>query len=300
MINGVVNIRKEPGMTSFGVVARIRRIIGQKKLGHAGTLDPDAEGVLPVCLGKATKLVELLQGGGKTYEAEMVLGIITDTQDTSGQVLEEHEVHVTQEEVRHALLTFEGTVDQIPPMYSAVKVGGKKLVDLARRGIEVERRARQVTFSDIEILKMDLPRVTFRVSCSKGAYIRTLCEDLGRKLGCGGAMSHLIRTRAGGFSIENAITIAEFEEKFVRAKETGDDMSSFIIPLPDFFPDCPVITVPDQFKNAAINGNSLPLTGTKPPEEGRRVRVFLTDGTFIGIYRRTGTKYALELYLNEL
>ena len=127
MINGVVNIRKEPGMTSFGVVARIRRIIGQKKLGHAGTLDPDAEGVLPVCLGKATKLVELLQGGGKTYEAEMVLGIITDTQDTSGQVLEEHEVHVTEEEVRHALLAFEGTVDQIPPMYSAVKVRGRKL-----------------------------------------------------------------------------------------------------------------------------------------------------------------------------
>ncbi len=300
MINGVVNIRKEPGMTSFGVIFRMRRIIGQKKLGHAGTLDPDAEGVLPVCLGKATKLVELLQGGGKTYEAEMLLGVITDTQDTSGQILEEHPVDVTEEEVREALLSFEGTVEQIPPMYSAVKVDGKKLVDLARRGIEVERRAREVTFSDMEILKMDLPHVTFRVSCSKGAYIRTLCEDVGRKLGCGAAMSHLVRTRVGSFSIENAVTIAEFEEKFLAAKENGLPMSDFIIPLPEFFPDCPVITVPDQFKNAAINGNSLPLTGTKPPEDGRKVRVFLSDGTFIGIYKRTGTKYALDLYLNEL
>ena len=300
MINGVVNIRKEPGMTSFGVIFRMRRIIGQKKLGHAGTLDPDAEGVLPVCLGKATKLVELLQGGGKTYEAEMLLGVITDTQDTSGQILEEHPVDVTEEEVREALFSFEGTVEQIPPMYSAVKVDGKKLVDLARRGIEVERRAREVTFSDMEILKMDLPHVTFRVSCSKGAYIRTLCEDVGRKLGCGAAMSHLVRTRVGSFSIENAVTIAEFEEKFLAAKENGLPMSDFIIPLPEFFPDCPVITVPDQFKNAAINGNSLPLTGTKPPEDGRKVRVFLSDGTFIGIYKRTGTKYALDLYLNEL
>ncbi len=300
MINGVVNIRKEPGMTSFGAIARIRRIIGQKKLGHAGTLDPDAEGVLPVCLGKATKLVELLQGGGKTYEAEMVLGIITDTQDTSGQVLEEHEVHVTEDEVREVLSSFEGTVEQVPPMYSAVKVGGKKLVDLARRGIEVERQARTVTFSDMEILSIDLPRVTFRVSCSKGAYIRTLCEDAGRKLGCGGAMAHLTRTRAGGFDIKDSITIAEFEEKFISAKKSGSDMSDFIIPLPDFFPDCPVITVPDQYRNAAINGNSLPLTGTKPPAEGTKVRVFLADGTFIGIYRRTGTKYALDLYLNEL
>ena len=300
MINGVVNIRKEPGMTSFGVIFRMRRIIGQKKLGHAGTLDPDAEGVLPVCLGKATKLVELLQGGGKTYEAEMLLGVITDTQDTSGQILEEHPVDVTEEEDREALLSFEGTVEQIPPMYSAVKVDGKKLVDLARRGIEVERRAREVTFSDMEILKMDLPHVTFRVSCSKGAYIRTLCEDVGRKLGCGAAMSHLVRTRVGSFSIENAVTIAEFEEKFLAAKENGLPMSDFIIPLPEFFPDCPVITVPDQFKNAAINGNSLPLTGTKPPEDGRKVRVFLSDGTFIGIYKRTGTKYALDLYLNEL
>ena len=300
MINGVVNIRKEPGMTSFGVIFRMRRIIGQKKLGHAGTLDPDAEGVLPVCLGKATKLVELLQGGGKTYEAEMLLGVITDTQDTSGQILEEHPVDVTEEEVREALLSFEGTVEQIPPMYSAVKVDGKKLVDLARRGIEVERRAREVTFSDMEILKMDLPHVTFRVSCSKGAYIRTLCEDVGRKLGCGAAMSHLVRTRVGSFSIENAVTIAEFEKKFLAAKENGLPMSDFIIPLPEFFPDCPVITVPDQFKNAAINGNSLPLTGTKPPEDGRKVRVFLSDGTFIGIYKRTGTKYALDLYLNEL
>ena len=300
MINGVVNIRKEPGMTSFGVIFRMRRIIGQKKLGHAGTLDPDAEGVLPVCLGKATKLVELLQGGGKTYEAEMLLGVITDTQDTSGQILEEHPVDVTEEEVREALFSFEGTVEQIPPMYSAVKVDGKKLVDLARRGIEVERRAREVTFSDMEILKMDLPHVTFRVSCSKGAYIRTLCEDVGRKLGCGAAMSHLVRTRVGSFSIENAVTIAEFEKKFLAAKENGLPMSDFIIPLPEFFPDCPVITVPDQFKNAAINGNSLPLTGTKPPEDGRKVRVFLSDGTFIGIYKRSGTKYALDLYLNEL
>ena len=168
MINGVINVRKEKGMTSFGVVARLRRIFGQKKIGHTGTLDPDAEGVLPVCLGRATRLVETLSRGTKTYEAVLLLGRTTDTQDTSGKILRTGELTADEDQIRRTILSFEGLQMQTPPMYSAVKVNGKKLVDLARRGIEVERKAREVEFSDITVLEIRPPRVSFRVTCTHG------------------------------------------------------------------------------------------------------------------------------------
>ncbi|MCR5294974.1 MAG: tRNA pseudouridine(55) synthase TruB [Lachnospiraceae bacterium] len=295
MINGVINVRKEPGMTSFGVVARLRHITGQKKIGHAGTLDPDAEGVLPVCLGKATKLVPMLTEGGKTYEAEILLGIETDTQDTSGRVLRSQEVSLTEEEIRDAILSFEGTMEQIPPMYSAVKVGGKKLVDLARKGIEVERKPRKVTFSAVEIMHIDPPRACFRVSCGKGAYIRTLCDDIGKKLGCGGAMSHLIRTRVGNFTIEDSVTLAGIEGFFSSGR-----LDCCVQAIDSFFPELEKILLPDRFSKAALNGSSLPLTGTNPPKDGNKVLVYLSDGTLIGVYLREGTKYSLDTYLHEL
>ena len=169
MINGVVVVRKEKGMTSFDVVARLRRLFGQKKIGHTGTLDPDAEGVLVVCVGRATKLVDDLSDGTKTYEAVLLLGQITDTQDISGKILEEHEVYVTPDEVCEAILSFEGKQLQMPPMYSAIKIGGKKLVDLARKGKVVDRTPREVEFSDFVILENEPPRIRFRVTCSKGA-----------------------------------------------------------------------------------------------------------------------------------
>lgn len=287
MVHGVINVRKEKGMTSFSVVARCRRIFEQKKIGHTGTLDPDAEGVLVVCLGKGTKLVDMLSHGTKTYEAVLLLGRVTDTQDTSGTILEEHEVCVTKEEAREAVLSFEGPQMQVPPMYSALKVDGKKLVDLARRGIEVERKAREVTFADIEILEIQLPRIRFRVTCSKGAYIRTLCEDIGKKLGCGGCMESLIRTRTGQATIENALTLDEISARV----QEGD--LSFVTPIDAFFEEYPRVRVPSDLDADIINGNRFELRG-RGDIPNRKVRVYLSDGSFAGIYKKSGKRFSLE------
>ena len=205
MINGIVNVYKEKGFTSFDVVAKMRGIFQQKKIGHTGTLDPDAQGVLPVCLGRATKVCDLLTDKDKEYETVLLLGVCTDTQDLSGEILERKEVHATEDEVKKAILSFVGDYMQVPPMYSALKVGGQKLCDLARKGVTVERKARPVTIHEIEILSMNLPEVRMRVLCSKGTYIRTLCQDIGEKLGCGGCMKSLLRTRVAGFMIDEAI-----------------------------------------------------------------------------------------------
>ena len=287
MVHGVINVKKEKGMTSFSVVARCRRIFEQKKIGHTGTLDPDAEGVLVVCLGKGTKLVDMLSHGTKTYEAVLMLGRVTDTQDTSGTVLREYEVGVSPEEAEAAVLSFEGPQMQVPPMYSALKVDGMKLVDLARRGIEVERKAREVTFSDIEILETDLPRVRFRVTCSKGAYIRTLCEDIGMKLGCGGCMESLLRTRTGRFEIGEALTLDEISEKV----SSGD--LSFVMPIDSFFDEFPKVQVPESLDADIKNGNRFELRGLSDIPN-KKVRVYLSDGAFAGIYKKSGKRFSLE------
>ena len=287
MVHGVINVRKEKGMTSFSVVARCRRIFGQKKIGHTGTLDPDAEGVLVVCLGKGTKLVDMLSHGTKTYEAVLMLGCVTDTQDTSGTVLREYEVDVSPDEAEAAVLSFEGPQMQVPPMYSALKVDGKKLVDLARRGIEVERKAREVTFSDIEILETDMPRIRFRVTCSKGAYIRTLCEDIGMKLGCGGCMESLLRTRTGRFEIGEALTLDEISEKV----SEGD--LSFVMPIDRFFDEYPKVQVPESLDADIRNGNRFELRGLSDIPN-KKVRVYLSDGAFAGIYKKSGKRFSLE------
>ena len=187
MIHGILNVQKEKGYTSHDVVAKLRGITRQKKIGHTGTLDPDAVGVLPVCLGRATRLCDMITDRDKTYETVMLLGRTTDTQDTSGQTLETADTAGLDEyEVQKAIQEFVGDYAQIPPMYSALKVDGRKLYELAREGKEVERKARNVHISEIEILKISLPRVYMRVECSKGTYIRTLCHDLGNRLACGG------------------------------------------------------------------------------------------------------------------
>ena len=178
MINGVINVYKEKGYTSHDVVAKLRGILHQKKIGHTGTLDPDAEGVLPVCLGRGTKLCAMLTDKRKTYEAVLHLGIETDTQDMTGKRIKECAAEVSQEEIRSCVQSFLGEQMQVPPMYSALKVQGKKLYELAREGIEVERQPRKVVFYEIEIFSIELPRVKFRVTCSKGTYIRTLCHDI--------------------------------------------------------------------------------------------------------------------------
>lgn len=211
-MDGVINIYKEAGWTSFDVVAKMRGILKIKKIGHTGTLDPAATGVLPVCVGKGTKKVESFMADDKVYRAVMLLGVTTDSQDMTGEILTRSEVNSAEAEVAEAVKSFIGGYDQLPPMYSAKKVNGKKLVDLARKGVEVERKPRFVNIMDIDIAKIELPRVTMTVTCSKGTYIRTLCHDIGQKLGCGAAMESLIRTRVGRFKIEDAITLEQLEK----------------------------------------------------------------------------------------
>lgn len=209
MPNGIVIIDKPQGWTSMDVCAKLRGILHEKRVGHAGTLDPMATGVLPVFVGQATKAVSFAEGGQKVYEAVLQLGLVTDTQDTTGKTLEERAVTVTEDEVRAALPRFLGEIEQIPPMYSAIKINGRKLYDIARRGGEVEREARRITIHSIDYLGQENGDHMLRIRCSKGTYIRTLCHDLGEYLGCGGCMAALRRTRSGSFSVENARRIGE-------------------------------------------------------------------------------------------
>lgn len=282
MYNGMINIYKEAGFTSHDVVAKMRGILKQKKIGHTGTLDPDAVGVLPVCLGSGTKLCDMLTDRDKEYEAVLLLGVETDTQDTSGTVLSEKDVTCKEEEVRSMILSFIGEYDQIPPMYSALKVDGKKLYELARAGKEVERAARRVVIENIEILKVELPRVTMRVSCSKGTYIRTLCHDIGQNLGCGGAMAALKRTRVGQFEIEDAVTLGELE-----ALRDAEKVSEKVIPVDQVFAHLPAVHVREKFTGLIQNGNAFYGNQTAESElcvPGAEVRVYDENGRFYGIY----------------
>ncbi len=283
MIHGVINIHKEKGYTSHDVVAKLRGILGQKKIGHTGTLDPDATGVLPVCLGKATKLCDMLTDKSKTYETVLLLGKTTDTQDISGEVLEEGAVEaLEQEAVKACINSFVGAYDQIPPMYSALKVNGKKLYELARQGIEVERKARAVVIHEIHILEMDLPRVRMEVSCSKGTYIRTLCHDIGQKLGCGGCMEELIRTRVSRFTLSDAMTLEE-----VVSQRDGGSLVERIVPIDAMFSEYEAVTMRPEYVSLAYNGNSVSKKHLKESVEvceGKSVRLYDESGQFIGIY----------------
>ena len=214
-MDGIINIYKEKGFTSFDVVAKMRGILHMKKIGHTGTLDPDAEGVLPVCLGKATKLCSVFEEHEKTYRGVLMLGLVTDTQDLTGTVLEEHReeaASVTREQVLEVLDRFRGNIMQVPPMYSALKVDGKRLYEYARQGKVVERKARPVTIYELEAEEIDLPRVVLRVRCSKGTYIRTLCHDIGAALGCGGSMESLVRIQVGRFHLDQAVKLGQLQE----------------------------------------------------------------------------------------
>lgn len=283
MKNGVLNVYKEAGFTSHDVVAKLRGICGQKKIGHTGTLDPDAVGVLPVCLGNATKLCDLLAGETKEYEAVLLLGKVTDTQDLSGTVLAEQKVTADEKEAEAAVLSFLGTYEQIPPMYSALKVNGKKLYELARAGKEVKRQARPVQIFSIRILKTELPEITFRVECSKGTYIRTLCHDIGQKLGCGGTMKSLKRTRVGRFLLEEARTLDELE----RLAKEGRLEEEALIPVEKLFSHCPLLVVKPEFERLVRNGNELypdQVIRGQEEEGNEEFRVCGTDGTFYGLY----------------
>ena len=292
-MDGILNVYKEPGFTSHDVVAKLRGICKQKKIGHTGTLDPDASGVLPVCLGNATKVCGLLTDKQKEYWTVLLLGRTTDTQDVTGKTLEEKPVILREEEVRKAALSFVGEYDQVPPMYSALKVNGKKLCDLARAGREVERASRKVTILSLEIEKIDLPRVWMKVACSKGTYIRTLCHDIGQKLGCGGTMESLVRTRSGAFSIETARKLSE-----IQALADAGKLEEALIPVDTLFEDLPRAMVRTEWVRLAENGNPLraeslvleePLSDwpTGKQEDGQdrtRIRIYGPQGRFYGIY----------------
>ena len=253
MINGIINVYKEKGFTSHDVVAKLRGIVKQKKIGHTGTLDPDATGVLPVCLGNATKLCDMLTDKSKEYITTMRLGFCTDTQDISGEVLKTNEVSVNEDEVKKIVLSFVGQYDQIPPMYSALKVNGKKLYELAREGIEIERKARQIEIFSIEILDISLPDITMKVHCSKGTYIRTLCHDIGLKLGCFGTMVTLERTKVATFLLENAYRLSEIET-MVKAERLSD----ILVKTEDMF-DYISVRVAPPFEKLLFNGNPIYL-----------------------------------------
>ena len=368
MVHGVINIRKEKGFTSHDVVAKLRGIIGQKKIGHTGTLDPDATGVLPVCLGKATKLCDMLTDKDKTYETVLLLGKATDTQDISGTVLSEkamdgidndavercigefvgeylqvppmysalkvngkklyelaragieverkarpviiYEIRIKEislprvrmevscskgtvlsekamdgidnDAVERCIGEFVGEYLQVPPMYSALKVNGKKLYELARAGIEVERKARPVIIYEIRIKEISLPRVRMEVSCSKGTYIRTLCHDIGEKLGCGGCMEELTRTKVSRFTLEDSYTLEE-----VRQKKEAGLLSEILVPIDEMFGQYEAVTLKRPYEALVCNGNMFfekHINESKDLIDGEYVRVYSNSGQFIAIY----------------
>lgn len=283
MISGIINVYKEKGFTSHDVVAKMRGILKQKKIGHTGTLDPDAEGVLPVCLGTGTKLCDMLADRSKTYRAVLLLGQVTDTQDVTGTVLSAASVNCCEDQVKACILSFLGEYDQIPPMYSALKVQGKKLYELARAGVEVERAARRVFIYDIQIESIKLPEVSFTVSCSKGTYIRTLCNDIGAKLGCGGCMKSLKRTRVGIFSAEESLKLSEIETLQREGK-----LSEHIVPVDQMFPELLQVHVLPEFDKLIKNGNPMKsgqLKEKPEPDMHRRLRIYDCRGDFCGVFQ---------------
>ncbi|NLH96011.1 MAG: tRNA pseudouridine(55) synthase TruB [Clostridiaceae bacterium] len=296
-MDGIINILKPPGMTSFDVVALLRGLMGIRKVGHTGTLDPMAAGVLPVCVGRATKAVEFLVEKDKIYRAEMILGLTTDTQDVTGTVLSRKEPELSDDDIIRAVASFRGKYMQLPPMYSAIRVNGKKLYQLAREGIEAERCRREVEIYSAEVLdisRKDGVRVLFEVHCSKGTYIRTLCADIGDILGCGGCMSFLLRLRAGPFGISDSVTL----EELFRRKEEGT-LADALTNVDRAFDSLDPCVLDDFAMKKFMNGMQVPLsrvqingTDRADGEADGLVRVYGSDGRFAAlgaiIHRKNG------------
>jgi tRNA pseudouridine55 synthase len=277
-IDGILNLDKPRGKTSFGVVALVRRLSGERRVGHAGTLDPDATGVLPVCLGQGTRLIEFLADTTKIYRAEIELGIATDTYDAAGKITQRCDVSpLTKEQVRTELSSFIGFIDQTPPMYSAVKQQGIPLYRWARAGVELPRRARKVEISRLEIIDWKLPLFTIEVECSKGTYIRSLAHDLGQKLGCGAHLKNLVRLKSGPFHIKDAVDIPRLEDAFRQGY-----WAELFHPIDMAVLHLPAIIVDEENEKAVINGRPLGLMqGTDISE--KICRAYSREGRFIAI-----------------
>lgn len=294
LTDGIINVYKEKGYTSHDVVAKMRGILKMKKIGHTGTLDPDAEGVLPVCIGKGTRLVDMITDKDKTYVAVSRLGMTTDTQDLSGKVLSTVKADITPKQLQEAVRSFIGEYMQLPPMYSAIKVEGKKLYELARQGLEVERERRRVVIHDIRLEAFNTAEQEFQVvvQCGKGTYIRTLLHDIGEALGCGAVMVQLLRTAVGGFTIKEALRLSEIE-----ALVREDKLSKHIVTVEEIFCSCTKITLKQEYDRLVHNGNPfLPEQAQEgqPVLKREQVRVYDSSGVFIGIYEFSPEKAAFK------
>lgn len=274
-MDGIINILKPPGMTSFDVVGFLRGVLKIKKIGHTGTLDPGAVGVLPVCIGKATKVIEYMMEKDKLYRAELFLGVSTDTQDSFGEILSTSEVKVTEQQITEAIRAFVGSYRQIPPMYSAVKIDGKKLYELARNGITVEREPRNVEIYSIDIINIIGNRVLIDVNCSKGTYIRTLCADIGDRLGCGAHMSFLIRKKAGIFDIDSAITLEEVKEL-----NSNNKLQKKVVKIEEVFKNFREITLEENQEKKIFNGVPVKIE-FKRAKNRELIRVYNKQQDFI-------------------
>ncbi|MEW9121885.1 MAG: tRNA pseudouridine(55) synthase TruB [Thermotaleaceae bacterium] len=279
-MDGILNILKPPGMTSHDVVGWIRKVLKTKKVGHTGTLDPMAAGVLPICIGSATKISQYLLNDRKSYRCEMTLGSNTDTQDKWGKVTEAHKVDVSQEDIFKAFNQFKGDIFQMPPMYSALKHQGKKLYELAREGKVVEREPRKIRIYDLDIIRIDGNKVLFDVCCSKGTYVRTLCEDIGNHLNCGAHMSFLLRTASGCFKLDETVCIEELE------KESLETISEqYLFPLDYPLRKMSKVIVKEDSLKYLLNGNNLFLRNIACHDSlklGEQVRIY-ADKNFLAI-----------------
>lgn len=272
MLKGILNVNKEKGISSARVVSLVRRALNMKKVGHTGTLDLEASGVLPIVIGKATRVSDYMMTKDKVYETELILGAKTDTLDAAGEIIEKSDKEVTREEFLQAMKTFKGEIDQIPPMYSALKVNGKKLYDLAREGIEIERKKRKVNIYDIELLDFAFPKATIRVTCSKGTYIRTLVDDIGEKLGSLAYVNELARVRVGDFDIKDAI---KSEDLLEIPKE---DLIKKLYPIDTALKDFDKIILDRKYLDNLVNGQIVEVDKTY----GKIIRVYAGDD-FIGL-----------------
>ncbi|EJT5938309.1 TPA: tRNA pseudouridine(55) synthase TruB [Clostridium perfringens] len=293
-MNGVINIYKNTGMTSFDVVAMVRRVAKMKKVGHTGTLDPAASGVLPVCLGKATKIIDYIMENKKVYRVNLKLGMVTDTYDLEGEVLREEDAsHITKDEILNCINSFLGTIDQVPPMYSALKQNGVRLYELARQGIEVHREARKVTIYSIENIKIESnDNIQMDVCCSKGTYIRSLCYDIGEKLNVGATMTALERIQNGTFTKEEAINIEDLTEEL---------LEKHIISIEKALDSFEKITVNEKFGKLLRNGVKVfdNRMYSEEVEFNKLYRVYEDNGVFLGLGKRDEKGFKLEKLLIE-
>lgn len=300
-MDGIINIYKEKGFTSHDVVAKLRGILRMKRIGHTGTLDPEAEGVLPICLGTATRLCEMLTDKVKAYRTVIRFGIATDTEDMTGQIIKECPVEATEDELRVCLNGFLGTYEQIPPMYSAIKVEGKKLYELAREGKVIERKGRPVTIHSIELHSVTLDEqqrlleAELSVVCGKGTYIRSLCRDIGEALGTCACMKSLLRTKSGHCELEGSLKLSEVELLVKKG-----ELEAHILTVEQVFSDCKAFEMKAEWDKLLLNGNHIPLDACQIKTETAKetsefpmqwYRAYNSKGCFLGVYEKAGKKY---------